>query len=84
MLCGIQNVYFAGTRDDWVSVLEKLKNLVKYDVDGQLKKYVANVEVILMNFIDTFDGKPNKKWWNRIMTSEERRVGSGSQKDTYI
>lgn len=25
--CGINNVYFAGTREDWTKVQEKLKNL---------------------------------------------------------
>ena len=25
--CGLNNIYFAGTRDDWLKVLAKLKNL---------------------------------------------------------
>ena len=53
-------------------------------MDGVLKKYVTHVEEIIRNFIDTFDEKPDVKWWNTIMTSEERRVGSGNQTDTYI
>ena len=69
MMCGLNNIYFAGTRDDWLKVRSKLKNLVKYDIDGELKKYVENVDVILSNFIDTFDEKPDLKWWNTIMTS---------------
>ena len=82
--CGLNNIYFAGTRDDWVKVQNKLKNLEKYDIDGKLKYYVKHVEAILNNFIDTFDEKPDLKWWNTIMTSEQRRVGSGGQKDTFI
>lgn len=35
--CGLNNIYFAGTRDDWVKVLAKSRNLAKYDVDGALK-----------------------------------------------
>lgn len=37
--CGIENVYFDGTREDWVKVGEKLKNLRKYDVNGKLTRY---------------------------------------------
>ena len=82
--CGINNVYFAGNRQDWVKVLSKLKYLERYDVDGALKKYIGHVEVILKNFINTFDEKPDLKFWNTIMTSEERQIGSGGQTDTYI
>lgn len=53
--CGLNNIYMAGNREDWVKVYEKLKNLEQYDVDGVLKKYVAQVEVIIKNFIKTFD-----------------------------
>jgi hypothetical protein len=53
-------------------------------VDGKLKKYITHVLAILDNFIKTFDEKPNLQWWNTIMSTEERRVGSGGQKDTYI
>ncbi len=84
MMCGLDNIYFAGTRDDWVKVQQKLNYLIKYDVDGVLKKYITHVDQILKNFIETFDEKPNKKWWNTIMTSEQRQVGSGGQSDTYI
>lgn len=77
-------MYFAGTRDDWLKVESKLKFLVKYDVNGELKKYVDKVGVIVRNFIDTFDGKGDLNWWNTIMTSEERRVGSGGDTDTTV
>lgn len=48
----------------------KLENLMQYDVDGELKKYIEHVRVILRNFLLTYDGKPNKKWWNTLMTTE--------------
>ena len=53
--CGLNNIYFAGTRKDWVKVLDKTTNLIKYDVDGGLKEYVSHMEVILKNFLDTYD-----------------------------
>lgn len=79
MACGIQNVYMSGTREDWVKVKLKLMNLSKYDQDGELNKYIQEVGKILDEFLKTFDGKPNKDWWNLMMSSEERRVGSGSE-----
>lgn len=53
--CGLDNIYFAGTREDWVKLLEKTVYLNKYDVDGELKKYVSHMEVILKNFLNTYD-----------------------------
>lgn len=44
MMCGLDNIYFAGTRDDWVKVQQKLNYLIKYDVDGVLKKYITHVD----------------------------------------
>jgi hypothetical protein len=41
--CGLNNIYFAGVREDWLKVNSKLKNLNQYDVDGELKKYVEHV-----------------------------------------
>lgn len=76
-MCGLNNIYFAGTREDWVKLQAKLKFLDKFDVDGELKKYVEKVGVILGKFLDTFDEKPDLGWWNTIMTSEKRRIGSG-------
>ena len=35
--CGINNVYMAGVREDWVKMTTKLKKLEDLDVDGKLK-----------------------------------------------
>ena len=68
-ICGINNVYMAGVREDWVKLQEKLELLEQYDVDSELKKYISHVKVILNNFVKTFDGEPDVNWWNRIMKS---------------
>ncbi len=34
LACGINNVYMAGTREDWVKISTKLENMVQYDVNG--------------------------------------------------
>ena len=48
-------------------MIPKLEKLEKFDVDGQLKKYIKHMKVILQNFLLTFDQKPDKKWWDLIM-----------------
>ena len=78
--CGINNIYFGGTREDWEKLQHKLLNIKRYDVDGVLKKYVEHVSVILRKFLDTFDGNPDDIWWNGIMNTEEVRRSSGSTK----
>ena len=82
--CGISNVYFQGTRNDWVRIIGKACLLRKYDVDGKLCKYLDSMQDILIEFLNTWDNKPNVAFWNRIMATEEQRVGSGGQKQTHI
>ena len=38
----------------------------------------------MKNLLATFDEKPDVSWWNRIMKSEQRRVGSGGEYETYF
>ena len=57
--CGINNVYMADTREDWAKMIKKLDNLAQFDVDGKLKQYIYHMRVILRNFLDTYDEKPN-------------------------
>lgn len=48
-----------------------------FDVDGKLKKYISHMEVILKNFLLTFDKKPNVHWWNTVMKTSESRESYG-------
>ena len=59
----------AVVRDDWAKMIPKLENLIQFDVDGELKKYIEHMKVILENFLLAFDEKPNINWWNWIMLS---------------
>jgi hypothetical protein len=72
-ICGINNVYMAGVRDDWAKMIPKLEQMVQFDVDGELKKYIKHMKVILENFLLTFDEKPDVNWWNTIMKSYEKK-----------
>jgi hypothetical protein len=71
--CGINNVYMAGTREDWAKMIPKLEKMVQYDVDGEIKKYVSHMRVILEQFLNIYDDKPDVNWWNTIMTTPEKR-----------
>lgn len=85
--CGIGNVYFEGTRDDWVKLKSKLVNLSKYFVDmkdGTIQKYIQHVGIILDNFVSTYDGKPDVDFWNTIASTRSVRIGSGGATATYV
>jgi hypothetical protein len=82
--CGIANVKFTGTRNDWLLLIAQAKNLYQYDVDGRLDKYLKHVLVILNQFLDTYDNKVDVGFWNRILATEVHRIGSGSQTQTNI
>lgn len=70
-ICGINNVYMAGQRDDWTRMQEKLERLQQYDCDGVLKTYIEHMRVILVNFVKTWDEQPNIEFWNTIMKKPE-------------
>lgn len=82
--CGINNVYFQGIREDWTKLINKTENLAQYDVDGQMKKYIDHILIILNQFVNTWDGSVDVEFWNRIMTTEEKRIGSGGDVQTNI
>ena len=68
--CGINNVYFDGTREDWLKVKSKLLSLRQYSVTNSLTAYIDAVSPIIDKFIDTFDGQPDVDWWNQIIGTE--------------
>ncbi len=76
--CGIRNVYFAGSYDDWTKVLEKLKKLEKYAVTPQLTNYIKNLSPVVQQFINTYNGKVDVNFWNRVVNRTYGSLGSGS------
>lgn len=76
-MCGIENVHFLGTKEDWKCLIGKVKNLEKYDYEGKWKSYSSGLLEILDQFLLTYKGKPNVEWWNKIMNFELGRGGSG-------
>lgn len=71
--CGIKEVKFLGTLDNWNKLLDKTKSLLEY-ADGINKdlwiKYINELIPVLEKFIDTYKGHSNEKFWNSIIFEE--------------
>lgn len=81
-LCGIRNVCFTGSLEDWQSIIQRARSLMKYDVGESWKSFINGIEPILQNFVSTYEGHVDQNWWNTIMNIERGRRGSGST--TYV
>jgi len=78
--CGIRNVHFMGNLDDWKKLKTKISSLKQYATEENKSwpQYIEGVLEITDQFIETFQGKPNKEFWNKIMNFRKGRLGSGS------
>jgi len=77
-LCGIRNVCFMGSLEDWQRLEGKASGLGEYDVNGEWQKYLDHLTPILREFVNTFQGQVNVEWWNKVMNITQGRLGSGS------
>lgn len=66
-MCGIQQVHFGGTLQDWQTLRLKLEHLREYDVDGRMKNYVSKVSTIIEQFIETYQERVDVEFWNKIV-----------------
>lgn len=87
--CGIPGVHLEGTREDWIKLKIKIENLASLSKDPKdnndpLIIYINSISKIIDEFINTYNGKVNIKFWNRIAATEEKRVGSGGEVQTYL
>lgn len=48
-----------GSLQDWQLLEEKLVYLTKFDVDGELKRYVSGLKPVLEQFTETYKGFAN-------------------------
>lgn len=77
-MCGIRHVMFMGTLEDWTKLLEKVIKLKSYSVDDFWTKYIDEIEPIIKKFIDTYQGKVDTNFWDKIMNIKYGHLGSGS------
>lgn len=73
--CGLKSVELTGTRNDWVSIKNKIEAMKKYDVDGTVVKWTDLLHKVIDKFIEAFDGVVDSEFWNKIALES---MGSGS------
>ena len=74
-ICGIPGVEMLGSEDDWAKLSEKLKALKEIlkpieDEIGLTKGWWSHAEVVFQKLLETYRGKPDKQWWDRILHHE--------------
>ena len=77
-MCGIRKVHFLGTLDDWLLLQEKTKKLKGFTMLGDdFSTYVDGLLPVFNQFIDTYQGKVDNKFWDKIFNVEHVGRGSG-------
>ena len=83
--CGIHNVHFMGTLDDWKDLYRKIEELRKFSLPNRnsFSNYIDGLLLIVDQFIETYQGKVDHDFWNKVMDIEH--VGGGrSGRRVYI
>jgi len=60
--CGIPNISLSGEKKDWETILHQLNKL---DELG-LSEWAENIRPLIQEFINVYDGKIDKEFWQRI------------------
>jgi len=71
--CGIRNVLFTGTLDDWMNLRKKVEYISQYD----LKWWTDRLLKVIDQFINTYQGKVDKDFWNKMIDAVDGFGGSG-------
>jgi len=65
--CGIRNVHFMGTLNDWILLREKANQLQLFTLENdEFFVYINGILPILDQFIQTYKGNVNKQFWDTI------------------
>ena len=74
--CGIPTVEMLGSEEDWRKLTSKLKVLrtllepIENDLYLRSEWWVV-VQKVFNNLLETYQGKPDEKWWSHIVDYEE-------------
>lgn len=79
-MCGIRNVIFFGTLEDWIELKSKLEKLKQFILtpDDPLDIYIKELIPILEKFISTYLGNSEEEFWDKIFNLRDGSFGSGS------
>lgn len=74
--CGIPAVEMLGSEEDWMKLTSKLKVMrtILEPIENDLhlrSKWWDVVQEVFNNLLQTYQGKPDKKWWSHIMDYEK-------------
>ncbi len=65
--CGIRNVDFMGTLNDWILLREKVNQLQLFTLENDdFFIYINGILPILDQFIQTYKGNVNNQFWDTI------------------
>jgi len=79
--CGIPEITLQGTPEDWQKILDKTKQLGKYDLTWWTKE----LEPILQKFVNASQGKIDKEFWrNMFKYHSQERYGAPNIIDGWI
>ena len=80
-VCGIPEITLQGTPNDWQKLLDKTKQLSKYD----LKWWTKELEPILEEFVKASQGKIDEKFWrNMFKYHSQKKYGAPKVIDGWI
>ncbi|XP_028393469.1 uncharacterized protein LOC114517841 [Dendronephthya gigantea] len=73
--CGIPAIEMLGSKEDWEHLgekLEKLKEILKPILDdiGLPGDWWKSAEEVFKKLLKTYEGNPDKKWWDKILSFE--------------
>ncbi|CAF4013388.1 unnamed protein product [Adineta steineri] len=85
--CGIRNVHFVGTLDDWKLLRQKTEQLQMFSTstNDSFGSYIKGLLPIIDQFIQTYQGQVDNKFWNKVMDIKHwGGGGSGSPRGTDV
>ncbi|CAM4974187.1 unnamed protein product [Rotaria socialis] len=77
-MCGIRKLHFLGTLDDWLLLRDKTKQLQSFTMhNDEFSTYVEGLLPVFNQFISTYQGNVDNKFWDKIFNVEHVGAGSG-------
>ncbi len=76
--CGIPSIEMSGQFEDWTRLITKFRALKKImkpiSKEIELNKWWCKAESVLKKLVKTYQGKPDKSWWSKIIGIEGHYV----------
>jgi hypothetical protein len=70
-VCGIPSITLTGTVEDWRAIRHRVDVIAELDLEA----WCTSLRPILDHFVRAAEGKPDRKWWQRILKPAEAYGG---------